>query len=65
MQGEIMNRIMNKTTISLPLRPVAARQLAADRCHCQRCNEARQREQLDAVKRAVAPFLRPGATHAD
>jgi len=35
-----------------------ARQLADFECRCTRCEEAKRREQLEAVKRAIAGFRR-------
>ncbi len=33
-----------------------AKQLADFNCRCTRCEEAKQREQLEAVKRAIESF---------
>jgi len=33
-----------------------AKQLADQNCRCTRCEEAKRREQLEAVKRAIAQF---------
>lgn len=36
-----------------------AKQLADFNCRCTRCEEAKKREQLEAVKRAISGFSKP------